>query len=246
MTRSSVQAKPDVPLVGVAGWFLFLWAVSHVCPSAWRAPWNCDGWVGPVLSAAAWVVGGFATLGIVMMFLNQDRKPLFVMPLELLGVMAGWGLVFVALVASLHFVNVQGIAASVVAEDPLKSQIEKLRDRKGRLGILISELERDRSSVVGRIRQGDAQAIHAHELLEIDRSLKQLKGAADEVALTITKGEALLRKDDRQRRLQDAGMDSNELAAFRVEIEEKLSEPQSAGEAIQVDRIIREVVGEKP
>ena len=63
--------------------------------------------------------------------------------------------------------------------------------------------------------------------------------------LTVTKGEALLRQTERQRRLHDAGLDSNELAELRVEIEERLSEPQSAGEAIRLDRMIREAVREK-
>jgi hypothetical protein len=174
-----------------------------------------------------------------MMFVNQERKPLFVMPLELFGVMAGWGLVFVVLIASLHFISAQPVSPSVVAEDPLKAQIEKLRERQQKLGVLISEIETERSAIVGRIRLGNAQAIHAHELLEIDRSLKQLKEQADETALTITTGEVLLR----QRRLRDAAVDSNELAELSVEIEEKLSEPQSVGEVIQLDRVIRDAVG---
>ncbi len=64
------------------------------------------------------------------------------------------------------------------------------------------------------------------------------------MALTITKGEALLRKNEREKRLQEARVDSNELAQLHVEMEEKLRsvhEPQSAGEAIQVDRVIRDV-----
>jgi hypothetical protein len=77
MTNSSVQSQPDVPLVGVAGWCLFLWGVSHVFSSALKAPWSFGGCVGPILSAAAWVVGGFLTVAIVMMFVNQDRRPLF-------------------------------------------------------------------------------------------------------------------------------------------------------------------------
>jgi hypothetical protein len=244
--NSSVESEPDVPLVGVAGWFLFLWAVSQVFPAAWRAPWSFNGWFSPVLSLASWLVGGFATTGIVMMFVNQERKPLFMMPLELLGVMAGWGLVFLAPVASLHFVSNPSLPAhaSAMAAEPLKSELEKLQGRQVKLGILISELEAERSAIVGRIRKGSAEAIHTHELLEIDRSLKQLKNEAKDVALTIAKGESLLRKTERQRRLRDAGMDSNDMAALRVEIEEKLCEPQSAGEAIQVDRVIREAVGE--
>jgi len=248
MTKSSVEFQPDVPLVGVAGWFVLLWGVSHLFPSALKAPWSFDGWVGPVLSAASWVVGGLATIAIVMIFVNQERKPLVVMPLEMCGVMAGWGLVFVALVTCLHFVSAQSSPASVVPADPLKSQIEKLRERQQELGGLISDLAKDRSAVVGRIRQGSAQVIHAHELLEIDRSLKQLKGEANAVALTIAKGDALLRQTQRQRRLRDTGFDSNELDKLRVEIEEGLqssSEPQSAGEPIQVDAVIREAVGER-
>jgi hypothetical protein len=241
MTNSSVQSEDDIPLMGVAGWCLFMWGVSHVFPEAWRAPWSFGGLVGPVLSVASWLVGGLATIAIVMIFVNQERKPLVMMPLELFGVMAGWGLVFVALVASLHFVSAQPLPLSVVAEGPLKTQIEKLRGRQGKLGVLISDLERDRSAVVRRIRQGDAQAIHAHELLEVDRSLKHLKGEAEDLGLTIEKGGALLRQTERQRRLRDAGLDSNELAELRVEIEERLrtgSEPQSAGEVIQLDKVI--------
>ena len=135
MTNTSTQSEPDIPLMGVAGWCLFMWGVSHVFPEAWRAPWNDSGWVSPVLSAAAWVVGGLATIAIVMMFVTQERKPLVVMPLELFGVMAGWGLVFVGLVASAHFVSEPSIAAlapMAVADDPLKTQIEKLRGRQGK------------------------------------------------------------------------------------------------------------------
>lgn len=246
MTNSSVESQPDVPLLGMAGWFLFLWGVSHVYQDALRAPWSFDGWVSFVVSAASWVVGGLATVAIVMIFVHQERRPLFLMPLALCAVMAGWGLVFLVLVASLHLVSAQGIAtsASAVVDDPLKSQIEQLRGRQGKLGTLIGELEAQRSVVVGRIRQGNAQAIHAHELLEIDRSLRTLKSEAEDVALTLSKGEALLRRTERQRRLRDAALDSNELAELRVEIEEKLSEPRSAGEAIEVDRVIREAVGE--
>ena len=244
--NSSVDSEFDVPLIGVAGWFIFLWGVSHVFPSALRAPWSFQGWLSPVLSAVVWFIGGLATVAILMIFLTEKRKPLFVMQLELLGVMAGWGLVFVVLIAFLHFVSNPSLAAhaSAMAAEPLKSELEKLQGRQVKLGILISELEAERSAIVGRIREGSAEAIHAHELLEIDRSLKQLKNEAKDVALTIAKGESLLRKTERQRRLRDAGMDSNDMAALRVEIEEKLCEPQSAGEAIQVDRVIREAVGE--
>lgn len=250
MTKASVESEPEVPLVGVAGWFLFLWAVSHVFPTAWRAPWSFDGWVSPVLSAASWLVGGLATVGIVMIFVSQQRTPLFKMPLELFGVMAGWGLVFIGLVASLHFVSALSIPVhpTLVAEDPLKNQIEKLRVRQEKLGALISDLERDHAAVVRRIRQGDAQAIHAHELSEVDRSLKQLKREAEEVALTVAKGEALLRQDERQRRLRDTDLDSNKLAELRVEIEERFrsaDEAQPAGEAIQVDRVIRDAIRRK-
>lgn len=250
MTRISARTEPDVSLFGLAGWFLFLWVVSQVFPAAWRAPWSFGGWFSPVLSVASWFVGGLATVAIVMMFVNQKRKPLFTMPLELFWVMAGWGLVFVAMIAFLHFVSTQGIGAPVaMADDPLKSRIENLRERQGKLGAWISDLEAERSAVVGRIRRGSAQVIHAHELLEIDRSLKELKGAADEVALTITKGEALLRQTERQRRLCDAALDSNELDDLRVEIEERLQasgEPRSAGEPVQLEKVVREAVWANP
>ncbi len=172
MTNLSVKPEPDVPLVGVVGWFVLLQVVSHVFPEAWRAPWSFGGWVSPVLSTAAWFVGGFSTVAIVMMFVKQERKPLFTMPLELLRVMAGWGLVFFALVAAVHFVSAPNIRAPVVAEAPLKSQIEKLRVRQVKVGVLISDLERDRAAVVTRIREGDAR-VFGQELLDIDRSLKQ-------------------------------------------------------------------------
>jgi len=248
MTNSSVQSEPDVPLVGVAGWFLFMWAARQIFPVALRAPWSFSGWVGPILSIAAWLIGGLATIAVVMMFLNQERTPLFMMPLELLGVMAGWGLVFLALVASLHLVSGQGIGApaSAVVDDPLKSQIEQLRGRQGRVGTLIGELEGQRSTIIGRLRQTKSDTdlhVLGHELLEIDRTLKQLKREAEEAALTVAKGESLLRKNDRQKRLSDAGIDSNELATLRVRIEDSLrsdSAPQSAGEAIQFERVIEE------
>jgi hypothetical protein len=74
-----------------------------------------------------------------------------------------------------------------------------------------------------------------------------LRGEADKVALSVSKGESVLRKIERQKRLLETGVDLNELAAFRVEIEERLrsgDEPQSAGEAIRLDQVIREAVGE--
>src|ERR1700722_9766895 len=227
MTKASVQSQPDVPLLGVAGWFLFLGAVSHVFPSVLKAPWRSDGGGGLIVSAASWFVGGLATIAIVMMFVTQERTPLFVMPLELLGVMAGWGLVFLALLALLHLVSAQGIPApaSAVVDDPLKSRIETLRDQQERLRNLISELEEERSSVVGRLRQTKRDAdlhVFGHELLEIDRGLKQLKREAEEAAVTVAKGESLLRKNDRQKRLSDAGIDSNESATLRGRIEDSL------------------------
>ncbi len=246
MTNSSVQSEDDLSLLGVAGWFLFLWAVSHVCPSTWRAHWRFDGWVSPVISAASCGVGGLATIAIAMMFVNQERRPLFKMPLELLGVMAGWGLVFLALVALLHLVSAQGIGvpASAVVDDPLTSQIEQLRERQGKVGTLIGELEGQRSTIIGRLRQTKSDTdlhVLGHELLEIDRTLKQLKREAEKATLTVAKGESLLRKNDRQKRLSDAGIDSNELATLRVRIEDSLrsdSAPQSAGEAIQIDKVV--------
>ena len=111
---------------------------------------------------------------------------------------------------------------------------------------MIGELERQRSTIVGRLRQTNTEAdlhVFGHELLEIDRSLTQLKDEAEDVALTITTAESLLRKTERQRRLSDAGIDSNELATLRVGIEERLksgSVPRSAGEAIQIDNLVRE------
>jgi hypothetical protein len=49
--------------------------------------------------------------------------------------------------------------------------------------------------------------------------------------------------------MRDAGIDSkdlNELAVLRVEIEERLrssSVPRSAGEAIEIDKVVREAAG---
>ena len=72
MTKSTVQSQPDIPLMGVAGWFLFMWGVSHVFPSVLKAPWSFDGWVGSVLSVASWGVGGLATIAIAMMFVIRN------------------------------------------------------------------------------------------------------------------------------------------------------------------------------
>jgi hypothetical protein len=264
MRNSSVESQPDVSLLGVGGWFLFLWGVSHVFPSAWRAPSSFDGWFSFVLSLASWVVGGLATIAIVMMFLTEERKPLVIMPLELCAVMAGWGLVFVGLVI-LHVVyretsiGVDHVSTMTAehsagpAEPSLNSRVETLRNQHERICALIVELEGERSTLVAKLREtsdmkGNAQ-VFGNEILEIDRSLKQLKCEAEDVALTVAKGESLLRKTDRQKRLLETGVDLkelNELAALRVAIEERLrssSLPRSAGEAIQVDRVIREAVG---
>jgi len=263
VTKISARTEPDVSLFGLAGWFLFLWVVSHVFPGTWKSPSSFDGWFSFVLSVASWFIGGLATVAIVMMYLTEERKPLFVMPLELCAVMAGWGLVFVGLVASFQFIsretNVGAPASTAVAEhsmgDPLESGIEKLRDRQVKLGTFIVELEGERSTIVNRFRQTKDQAdlqVFGNELLEIDRSLKQLKDEAHAVALTITKGESLLRTIDRKKRMQEAGIDSselNKLAVLRVEIEELLkfgSVPRSAGEVIQLDRVVREALGGKP
>jgi len=240
-------------LVGLAGWFLFLWGVSHVFPEAWRAPWSFGGWFSFVLSVAAWFVGGLATFGFSMIYVTEERKPLFNKSPGFCSVMAGWGAVFVSLVAILHFVSAQSIGAppsTKVAQhssvDPLETNIEKLRGRQVKLGTFIVELEAERSTVVSRLRQTEDQndvQVFGHELLEIDRSLRQLKRDAETLALTITKGESLVRKTNRQKRLSEAGVDSKELPEFRVEIEERLrpsGEPQSASEAIQIDKLVRE------
>jgi len=265
MTNSSAESKPDVSLVGLGGWFVFLWGVSQVFSGTWKSPLSFDGWFGFVLSMAAWVVVGLPTVGILVLYITAEQKTLLKMSLEFGTAVAGWGLVFLGLVASLHFINretnVGAPALTVVAErstgDPLESGIEKLRDRQVKLGTLIGELEGERSRIVDRLGQAkrdskdDAQPIYAHELLEIDRYLKQLTCEAEDVALTVAKGESLLRKTDRQKRLHDAGIDSsemNELAVLRVEIEERLksdSVPRSAGEAIQIDKVIREALGGK-
>jgi hypothetical protein len=203
-------------------------------------------------------VGGLATVTMVMIYVTEERKPLFNTQPGLCSVMAGWGFVFFGLVAFLHFINgeasVRALASTTVAEhssgDPSEGRIEKFRGRQKKLGTLIVELEAQRSTIMSRLRQSKDHAdlqVFGHEFLDIDRSLKRLKDDAGAVALTIAKGEALLREKDRQKWLRDAGLDSNELAELRVEIEEWLrssGEPRSAGEAIQVDRVIREAVGE--
>jgi hypothetical protein len=204
-------------------------------------------------------VGGLATVGIFVLCVTAEKKTLLKMSLEFGSAVAGWGLVFVGLVATLHFISgeasVGAPASTAVAErstgDPLERGIEKLRDRQEKLGTFIVELDGERSTIVNRFRQTKDQAdlqVFGNELLEIDRSLKQLKDEAHAVALTITKGESLLRKTNRQRRLNEAGVDSKELAEFRVEIEERLrpsDELQSAGEVIQLDRVIQEAVRSK-
>ena len=174
--------------------------------------------------------------------------------------MAGWGAVFVGLVAFLHFTNGEtsiGAPASTTVTkhssgEPLESRIEKLRVRQEKLGSFIGELEGQRSTIVGRLRQTKTDAdlqVFGNELLEIDRTLKRLKDEAHAFSLTIAKGESLLRKTDRQKRMRDAGIDSkdvNELSTLRVEIEERLksgSVPRSAGEAIEIDKVVREAAG---
>ena len=145
----------------------------------------------PVLSVASWFVGGLATVTMVMIYVTEERKPLFNTPPGLCSVMAGWGLVFFGLVASLHFISgeasVRAHLSTMTAEhstgdmDPLEIRIEKLRGRQEKLGTFIAELEGERETIVSRLRQtgrevkGDAQPVYAHELLDIDRSLKQLK-----------------------------------------------------------------------
>ena len=259
MTNASVESEPDMSLVGLAGWLLFLWGVLEVFPEAWRAPWSFNGWFSFVLSTAAWVVVGLPTVGILVLYITAEQKSLLKMSLEFGAAVAGWGIVFVGLVAFLHLINRQmnvgAYASTTVAErstgDPLESNIVKLRGRQVKLGTFIVELEGERSTIVNRFRQTKDQAdlqVFGNELLEIDRSLKQLKDEAHAVALTITKGESLLRKTNRQRRLNEAGVDSKELAEFRVEIEERLrpsDELQSAGEVIQLDRVIQEAVRSK-
>jgi hypothetical protein len=110
----------------------------------------------------------------------------------------------------------------------------------------------ERSTIVSRLRQTRERAdlqVYTHELLEIGRSLKQLKDEGHSLSLTIGKAESLLWETDRRKRLRDDGIDSNdfnELAVLRVEIEERLqssSVPRSAGEAIQIDEVIREARG---
>ena len=36
MTNSSAESEPDVSLVGLGGWFVFLWGVSQVFPGTWK------------------------------------------------------------------------------------------------------------------------------------------------------------------------------------------------------------------
>jgi hypothetical protein len=267
VTKTSAESDADVSLVGLAGWFLFLWGVSQVFPGAWRTPGSFDGWFSFVLSIASWFVGGLATVTHVMIYVTEERKPLFNTPPGLCSVMAGWGFVFVGLVASLHFVSgeasVRAHLSTMTAEHstgdmepPLNSRVETLRLQHEKLGTFIAELEREREAIVSRLCQtgrevkGDADPqIYAHELLDIDRSLKQLKDEAHSLSLTIAKAECLWRKTDRQKRMRETGIDSsalNELSALRVQIEERLrssSLPRSAGEAIQIDKVVREAAG---
>ena len=96
-----------------------------------------------------------------------------------------------------------------------KVGIEKLRDRQEKLGTLIGELEgraiEHRGTDSGSAKVDADLQVFAHELLEIDRSLKQLKGEAHALSLTIAKAESLLRKTDRQKRMRDAGIDSEDV-----------------------------------
>jgi hypothetical protein len=262
VTNSSAESDADVSLVGLAGWFLFLWGVSQVFPGAWRTPGSFDGWFSFVLSIASWFVGGLATVTMVMIYVTEERKPLFNTPPGLCSVMAGWGFVFVGLVASLHFVSgetsVRAHLSTMTAvhstgdmEPPLNSRIGMLRNQHEKICALIAELEGERATIVTRVREtthakDDTHPIYAHELLEIDRSLKRLKDEAHAVALTITKGESLLRKTALHERLRDAGVDSKDSDALRVEIDERLRStglPRSAGEPIQLDQVIREARG---
>ena len=55
MTKSTVQSQPDVPLVGVAGWFLFLWARLARLPIGVESPVEFR-WVGRLRSLGG-VVG---------------------------------------------------------------------------------------------------------------------------------------------------------------------------------------------
>jgi hypothetical protein len=207
-----------------------------------------------------------ATFGFSMIYVTEERKPLVNTPPGFFSVMAGWGAVFVSLVAILHFVSGETSVAAALVEParakstspvvpPLNGRVEALRNKHEKICALIVELERGREATLSRLRQAkkdskdDAPSICAHELLDIDRSLRQLKDEGHSLSLTIGKAESLLRKTDRQKRMRDAGIDSkdlNELAVLRVEIEERLrssSVPRSAGEAIEIDKVVREAAG---
>ena len=140
-------------------------------------------------------------------------------------------------------------------ETSLQTNLDEWKSQYARLGNLAQEMEQEKTVIVRKLRaigifsgkdlgKNAEGRLYADELLEIVQTIREIENKTKSLSFAIAQGESLLRKIDRQRRLQYAGINSEQRNAFtrvRQGIEERLrsSAPENGvGIVLQIEDVL--------
>ncbi len=237
-------------------WWILVFLIASCltgCSVIPGAPWNYTGWIGVLLSSAAWFMVLVTTGTIIALFEGEaDAGAAFgccivVYPLLLWGVsFCDYGTAPAPAPAGLTRIPSRaggtdeahssdyGHGSSSPSVQSLENQLDEWRTRKNKLATLRTTLKDDKEKVVRELkaagvrsgadlRQNDVAKVYADELLEIVKASKLVEREEGAIELAITTTESLLRRVRRQELIAEAGITDAEMQEF-ANITVKLNE----------------------
>ena len=140
-------------------------------------------------------------------------------------------------------------------ETSLQTNLDEWNSQQARLRELARDMQQEKSVIVRKLQAvgissgndlaGNAEGrLYADELMEIVQTIREIDQKTESLSFAIAQGESLLRKIDRQKRLQYAGITSEQrevFASVRLGIEERLrtnTRSDNAAEALQMNDVL--------
>ena len=135
--------------------------------------------------------------------------------------------------------------------DDFKSKLHSWTEERQRLSAIVKRLINDRASLESKIRHADndllKKRVFAEEIVELDSHIKATWATFSLYESAITKAESTLRRIERRKLLDEAGVtdrELDELATTMLELDDSLKHRANNGPELElhIDEIVKEAM----